>query len=400
LGASPTAWDKTNKIQITMLELTGTLKNKVYNQEVVSSEQLAELTGAPKKIKGDEQHILEICPNLVKVTPEGQMNYPRGISQQGMTELQIDGDTVSLRYYKRKNQTGPGMFTYSPTHVEFKGLKNAYTAADYEQFLFLYLSSICKDSPSKPQDPMIQYHDALAIERNAVASSEQLEQMLEIIQKAPNTDILAKSRGILLNGIGTNVPQGAGVGMHRAALIGLLVKYQAAFCAEWYNDSVFVRGLAREAMYTGGVKQKQVGNRQAWVWGSNDTTILFIPDGADPFTELVSWCISAENTEYAKSALTLAVTGQPQRKPELHPSTPPDTDGQVSEIRLLLNAGIAKGVVWREEETNRMMYQGQQGEVETRVCALPDWVGNLETFLKTPGKQNHLAAIKAAVANN
>lgn len=384
-----------------MLELSGPLKGKVYTQEVVTSEEFARLFDCPANKKGEDAHILELCPHLITVDVAGQVNYLRSITQKCEYQVNVDGDLVTVRYYRTKNQIALGQYKYAPDNLVFEGRSNAYNPKDYEVFLFMYASPICKNSISASADPMIQYHDPAALELAAEQKADRFARMVEIIQSAPATDVIAKSRGISIRGEGTGVSQTAGIGLHRHALIGLLSKYQDEFEAAWESDTVFVRGLAREAMYKGAVKQQTIGNRNAWVWGSNNTTILFIPAGADAFTELITWCLSPENYEYAKGALVREVSGLGQKPIELHPGTPPEAPaGQaISEVRAMINTGIEKGLVWREEETNRIFYQGAQGPVETRACSDADWAANLEKFLNMPGHQNHKAAVKAAINN-
>lgn len=384
-----------------MLSITGPLNGKVYNDEVVTPEEFAKLFGAPGKKTGDGIHILELCPHMVKVDAFGQESYPRGIQQNCSFTIQNDGDVVNVRYYTNKTPIpGSTAFNYSPQRLEFSGKANSFMAKDYEQFLFFYVSPICENSPSQQKEAMIRYHDPAAIERAAEAKMARFADLLNQIQTAPDSVVIAKSRGIVVAGRGTSLSETAGVAMHRAALSQLLSYNQDAFDAEWNNDQVFIRGLVREAVLKNVVRQSVSGTKTAWVWSSNDQVITFIAPNADPLTELVAWAVSSDNTGYAREALTLAITGQPQRVHETHPSTPPPApQGEVSKVRELLNAGVEKGVVWREETSNLMFYQGQQGPVEMRAFSGEDWVGDIEKFLRIPGKQNHLAAITAAVNN-
>jgi len=382
-----------------MLQISGPLGGKVYNNEVVTPEEFATLFNCPAMKQVDESHRLELLPELIKIDQFGQAKYRRSIAQSCEYNINVSGGLVTVRYYTHKNQVAQGQFRYEPNILTFEGRQNDFSQREYEKFLFLYASPICANSISAAVDPMIQYHDPYAIEAAATAKSERFAKMVDIIQKSPDSDVIAKSRGMNVRGESTNVSSTAGVGLHRAALIGLLAKYQDDFEVAWRDDTVFVRGLAREAMYMGAVKQMAVGARNAWVWSDSNNVIVFIAQGADPFTELISWALSPENYEFAKGALTRAVTGQSQAKPELHPNTPPKAEGQVSQTRDALELAAEKGILWREEGSNTIMYQGSQGPVETRSFSGEDWIANLEQFLKIPGKQVHLTAIKAALNN-
>lgn len=381
-----------------MLQLSGTLKGKIYDNQVVSPEEFAELFGCPKNKTGNDVHTLELCQTHVNVDAFGQVKYTRSITQSAAYTLNIAGSLIEVRYYTSKVMTAPSQFKYLPDNIQFTGRSNDYTQSEYEKFLFLYASPMCANSPSSAQDPAYQHHDPQAIERAAEAKSLRFANLIQEIQEAPDSDIIAKSRGITVRGVGTNVAQNAGPALHRAALIRLLSQYQEDFEKAFREDTVLVRGLAREAMYKGGVQQKTINGRKAWVWGSNGTVILYFAESADPFTELVSWCLAPENYQYAKGQLTLAVSGQPVTPPELHPSDPPPPSGQKStEIRATLEKGVSLGVIWKDE-SGKVCYNGANGVNELFDHPGEDWLDKLEKFVNTPGpNMTHRAAIKAVV---
>lgn len=136
-----------------MLEVTGTLKGKVYHEEILTADQLAELFGLTETLQRREGITFKLNvdnPNVVKRNrADGKMRFPNSYQLTTFINGFFEGANLQIRYYRSKVNNGPNLRPrYSPTRLRMNGKAKAINfRRDKEEALFWLLFPHCKDSP-------------------------------------------------------------------------------------------------------------------------------------------------------------------------------------------------------------------------------------------------------------
>lgn len=135
-----------------MLEVTGTLKGKIYKEEIVTAEYLMEAFGLDF-LKGKEKvtfKLNEDNPNVVKKNKaDGKLRFPASFGFTTFINGFYEGANLQIRYYTSKVNNGPNLKPkYTPNRLRMNGkAKPLNTTQDKEEALFWLLFPHCKDSP-------------------------------------------------------------------------------------------------------------------------------------------------------------------------------------------------------------------------------------------------------------
>ncbi len=145
-----------------MLEVTGTLKGKVYKEDILTADQLAEAFGVADifEERAPTTGLFETRtltfklntenPNVVKRNrADGKLRYPTAYQLTTFINGFFEGANLQIRYYRSKVNGGPNLRPrYSPARLRMNGkAKPINLARDKEEALFWLLFPHCKDSP-------------------------------------------------------------------------------------------------------------------------------------------------------------------------------------------------------------------------------------------------------------
>ena len=134
-----------------MLEVTGTLKGKVYKEEILTADQLAEAFNLNffEKDKATFKLNTENTNIVKRNRADGKLRYPNSYQLTTFINGFFEGANLQIRYYRSKVNNGPNLAPrYTPTRLRMNGkAKPLNFSKDKEEALFWLLFPHCKDSP-------------------------------------------------------------------------------------------------------------------------------------------------------------------------------------------------------------------------------------------------------------
>lgn len=377
-----------------MLEIQGNLSGEEFSKPtVISAKRFVELYGGDvPKLDPDGTYIIKLNDDkIVRVPGELGERVPSSYSFKSYYQASLpDGSSFTLRYYTNKTDRENGSAVYGPDNLSFSGRYMAFTASDYEKFVFYATCSSCKNSRNAAANTHFYVFDPLAVQRQAEQDAKRIEQMLESVMRAPDHIILAKSAAMVVANKTTGVPLSSPVSVHKTALQRLLFENVNQFYNSWYSDSSMVSGLLRLAIDRGVFEQGTQNGRP--VWQTKDKTIVtFFDAREEPLGALERYANSSENREAVLQTIAQGLnvnvkeTVDTGSEPEGAPVPPAAGVSQPNEFQAIVSRLKASGVVYSDGGVVMLSIEGQEPEVLLTASDKRKWQTELAETIAIDG---------------
>lgn len=255
-----------------MLEVTGQIKGKVYENTLLSVEEVCKLfnVSLPEKV------YIEANRNTRRRDSFNQQRSLSAVNANTLINTTYEGNIVTVRYYKSKSSANSDT-KYFPTRIRIQLPETVFdTAKDKEVALFAMLTPSCEQSPFRSKRrKLFRVKNNVAEAKSEIQQRLRLRQVEDKVLLEKNINFLRRiALGMNINRSRVSNPHDKTIDELKAGLLELFKKNPIEFANKFDDVTVKIEGLIQEAKHAGVIKLVSQGTVKAWVYSSNDEEIV------------------------------------------------------------------------------------------------------------------------------
>ena len=226
-----------------MLEATGIINNKVYENKLIDAYTVMEYLGLSfPSLENNRQSEgvveFQLYGRYIKKDVRNKMErHTKKLRIPTTVTVVSKEGTLTLRYYKNKVMQGDNKYKYFPSRIDVFNGKNLFLTVpqDVEVALMHLLYNKCENSPNYREGMDIVYS---LIDREAM-SQEDLKRMQEVkkvsdeIIQMSESRLRTKAKGVRIKGQRVDAGDHVPVAQIQSKLMALLFANQSEFIKVW-----------------------------------------------------------------------------------------------------------------------------------------------------------------------
>lgn len=288
-----------------MLELTGHIKGKSYNEDLVSADDLIDIFDItlPKKTDVIRYSLVKSSGTIRMNRADGKETYAGAHLLTTFINGFYNGESVQLRYYNSKIPQGVGNpVKYVPRKIEFTGKSQAFSLSrQKEQAVFTYMFKWCEQSPLREphSEKVYTLRDLSKENAKNLIQQELLQEVRMAILAMSDETAIDIGRGFRTGNI---YIEDAYLGDGASAKVALLEqadRFLPEVHAAIHSQKVMIRGGIETAIKNGTIIPKE-GKSGASMWHyssmfAGGEQICQVLPGHNPKETLATYMMQGDN---------------------------------------------------------------------------------------------------------